>query len=115
MLTQEEILKGNEAIALFMGLSYCKDSLKGSCSVPSLSELKFATSWDWLMPVVEMIETTAFANDVYYDFNIIGGCQVLVISQDGDEVVAESEKTKILSVYVAVLKFIKWHETNKNL
>ena len=62
-----------------------------------LNELKYYTSWDWLMPVVEKIEkTTAFVN--------IKGCLVNV-----SNIVDVSAPSKIEAVWIAVVEFIEWY------
>ena len=80
----------------------------------SVKKLKFHSSWDWLMPVVEKIESLVFPNDEYYNFNILGGCCTYIISSHGHELVCSDRgKSKLECVYKAVVEFIKWYnETN---
>ena len=71
-------------------------------------DLKFNTSWDWLMPVVEKIEK-------YND-----SCALVIIederchidTQNGFSVDSTSE-SKILSTYNAVCQFIEFYNANK--
>lgn len=64
MKTQEQKDEGNKIIAKFMGLPYCLSDLEtdnfGDQDVErwaifnhyyTASEMRFHTSWDWLMPV----------------------------------------------------------------
>ena len=56
-MTQEETRLGNKAIAEFMGWKYISD---GDCfyKAPNYlfsNEMKYHSSWEWLMPVVEKI------------------------------------------------------------
>lgn len=131
-MTQQEILEGNKLIAEFMGL-YPKKSwttlwmidLK-KCSyqfndfITSLmedeawyiTELKFNSSWNWLMPVVEKIESMGFwfnikKNHVTVAWDNKGTCDSNMIhSEFGD-------LSKIERVYQCVVAFIKYNE-NKN-
>lgn len=75
--------------------------------------LKFNDSWDWLMPVVEKIES------LNYDFQMMGGCWVIIYDIDpdreqGTELIEESAETKIKTVYAACVRFIKWYNENKH-
>ena len=74
-----------------------------------IEDLKFHSSYDWIMPVVEKIEQLLFPNDVFYNIHILGGCCVCIISSDMDELGQYSEPTKILTVFKAVVEFIKWY------
>ena len=71
-------------------------------------EMLFDTDWNWLMEVVEKIES------FNYDFKILGGCWVVVTDCDTDrneseEILESFGETKIDTVYNAVVEFIKWH------
>ena len=74
--------------------------------------LKFNDSWDWLMEVVEKIES------LNYDFQILGGCWVIIDDvdpdRDNEEILEVSSETKIKSVYDACVAFIKWYNENKS-
>lgn len=64
-------------------------------------------SWDWLMPVVEKIESLG------YDFSI-DNCYVRI--WDGGQSNFEmtfSEPTKLLTAYFAVIEFIKWYNNER--
>jgi len=89
-------MKDNILIAKFMELDYS--------SYTTIYELKYHTSWDWLMPVVEKIES------IGYEFTIVESrCKV---SNNTDHSIKELfyiEKIgiKIDNVYDAVIQFIK--------
>lgn len=72
-------------------------------------ELKYHELWEWLMPVVDKIESltgTDGRGDPNYVVTI-EGCYC-VISVGGEEVVVERQlESKIESTYEAVLKFIE--------
>lgn len=77
-------------------------------------DLKYHVNWDWLMPVVEKIESTQRSTLLYggianlkpYFFRIAG-------SFSGDFETEASGKTRIEAVYKAVLKFILWYNSQK--
>lgn len=77
----------------------------------SYDALKFHTSWDWLMPVVEKIESMNDGNvTIYYK-----RCEILY-EYDEDTGVYNygyKGKTKIDAVYGAVTHFIQWYNENK--
>lgn len=71
-MTQEEINKRNEAIALFMGIQSYNDDRYGKIySIPvergSIFSLKYNSSWNWLMPVVEKIAQKGVMVDIIID------------------------------------------------
>ncbi len=131
-MTQEEIIDSNKMIAEFMGENQLIDNTLGFTYWTfdeKLTEIiddlmlgpnwvggnfKFHKSWSWLMPVVEKIETFIFENDEYYNFNILGGCYVTIISSHGNELVTSDEgQSKLECVWLAVIEFIKWYNENK--
>jgi hypothetical protein len=118
----KEIEEGNKLIAEFMGWDgirflippdYTLQDIEGVESMFydfSENEMEYHSSWDWLMPVVEKIESKIFDNDEFYNFNILGGCCVIVISSHGNELItSEDGQSKIECTYLAVVEFIKWY------
>lgn len=78
------------------------------------SYLKYHTSWDWLMPVVEKIENILLSTD--NSFNVTIGCGIYCTIQDayGELIdINTCEPTKIEATYKAVVEFIKWYNKNK--
>jgi len=110
-------MENNKLIAEFMGykLAKCNNGLAWESpykkSVEDTFELhgrlwrendsyyKFHTSWDWLMPVIEKIESLG------YVFNIQGG------KAEYGEMISETRcfiaEDKLSSTYKAVVQFIK--------
>ena len=88
------------------------DVQNGNC----FDELLFDKSWDWLMSVVEKIEDTNLSPTTENSVNVTIGATSYCVIQDnyGEkfEIVGQ-DKTKLLSVYQAVVKFIK-RINNKN-
>jgi len=131
-MTKEEILEGNKLIAEFLGLektnvedcydvcSYLENNPNSTlpCSVPWTEGLYFHMSWDWLMPVVEKIESISIKDKLYCEFLMLNGTNVSIRARDYHDgsVLFESLgcfnktlKTKIEAVYKSVVDFIKWN------
>ena len=132
------ITKNNKMIAEFMGgkLSAHSQNLinmpqtigeakihcvKGSEGLPNgtyslcyLHELKYHSSWDWLMPVVEKINNTTdeFGNEMNFQ---IGNGFVWVDQPIGDRIyfsgneIDHKKEPMIDKVYKAVVEFIQWY------
>jgi len=123
-MTDKEIIENNKLIAEFMGFTINKH-WNNWFDVPKKYQLiypssfgidfncKFNTSWDWLMPVVEKIEMIE-QNGLYYNFQILGGCSVYIISSDMEEILSvDNGDSKLHNVWLAVVEFIKWYNENK--
>ena len=77
---------------------------------PLIEIKKYNNSWDCLMPVIEKIENIILDNDKYYNFQILGGCYVIIISSHGDELITiDNKESKLDCSYEAVVQFIKWY------
>lgn len=113
-------MKYNKLIAEFMGgvlttnhpdckhISFMrkKDAIppnKGKYS--TISGLKYHYSWKWLMPVVEKIESMGYSVKIIEDW-----CEI--IGEDYDKV-ADFGGGKLISVYAAIVEFIKWYNKNR--
>ena len=112
-MTTEEICDKNENIHRFMGhrvedgWCYLWDGFNTRFQS---SILKYNTSWDELMPVVEKISITA-----HVDIKIqkAGGCSIWV---DGVMIAGAYNGTTIEQVYSCVERYITWHNAqNKTL
>ena len=93
-------MKENKLIAEFMGSEWHKAWFKDVCIIsPSNISYKFHSSWDWLMPVVQKIESLG------YVFTIQGG------KAEFGEMISKPQcftsKDKLSSTYDAVVEFIK--------
>ena len=70
-------------------------------------EMKFHSSWDWLMPVVEKIECTKTDDEDNSDsfFNVM--IEVFECNINGRDIcICENGNTKLEATYKAVVKFI---------
>lgn len=117
----KEILKQNILLAGFMGAGYLEGGLyfipTQGVTNPKTIELgkghvtEYHKSWDWIMPVVEKIESLGLKVEIFQD-----SCD---ISNKGaykdDDCVVEpaTEDTKLEAVYVACVRFVYWFNKNK--
>ena len=62
-------------------------------------QLKYHSDWNWLMPVVEKIESMG------YEVNI-GSNVVIIYDKNGNVLVEESAQTKIQATYQAIVRFV---------
>ena len=119
-------MNDNKLIAEFMGAEYDKGTMYGSTagdyifsdgSIYLGHELKYHTSWDWLMPVVEKIE-----GELEEEFRVVTlehECSIHQKTedqklQDAFQCVAQKFGTsKIEATYNAVVEFIKAYNNGK--
>lgn len=107
MKTTEE---KNRMIAEFMGLGFqlhlIEDPKTGEYVDP-----EFQTSWDWLMPVVEKIDTMddyRFTVRMMWHYTEIhDNTEVLNIVDAGES------GERLMNTYNAVCEFIEWYNENK--
>lgn len=88
------------------------------------NELQFHSSWDWLMPVVEKIESLegldvlgfcSFAKEPYsVDIKAFSTCiNVYGTASHKPSISFKRVGTKLENTYLAVVEFIKWYNENK--
>jgi hypothetical protein len=106
-------MKDNELIAEFMGLEsgYMGVGIMYRWGTMSYKPeaLQYDTSWDWLMPAVEKIESLEFTF-------VIDNNEANILSDvdcDKGLLILKQYPTKIQSVYAAVVEFIKWYNSQK--
>ena len=111
-----EILQGNRILAEFMGFTPLNKEHTVFSSNDFLYEreqennwfdrdLKFHTSWDWLMPVVEKIESLgydAFINGLY--------CRITDSGLSDFEIESLEVACKIEAVFSSCIEFAKWYK-----
>ena len=117
----KNIIEKNKIIAEFLNLTsqvifeqvfaVCEN---GKTNFYKKDELKFHSDWNWLMEVVEKIESIEYGIyqvDILQEgCKILERCRLLIDNRVGK---LESDTTKIESVYLACVEFIKWYN-NKN-
>lgn len=114
-------MNDNKLIAHFMGAKVVqsKDSLakRWVCEDYNLlhnklyltNQLKYNTSWDWLMPVIKKIEEL-FGEE--YQVITINGCSCKI--ETPYNYIEFEELTKLEAVYKTVVEFIKWYNKSKD-
>ena len=71
-----------------------------------IDSLQFHTDWNWLMQVVEKIESLG------YRVTIVRHICRIDLTEESKLIISEDIK-KIEAVYTACLEFIKWYNENK--
>jgi hypothetical protein len=78
----------------------------------SYSEMKFNSSWDWIMPVVEKIESMDFVLNIRKGHvSILNNSGKTPFYTGGDIV----EVSKFAAIYKTVIEFIKWYNSQNKL
>lgn len=110
--------EGNKLIAEFMGGVYYADCSRWGGNIPGYcdsDELQYHTSWDWLMPVFEKIESTKckrYNRDYVPTITIGRKSCVITVYFDTDFVTLGS--SKIEAAWNAIVDFIQWYNDDKN-
>ena len=150
-MKQEEIIQNNKLIAEFMNLNdqilsigsmhswndspfyYTTEDSKEKVIENIAKYAKYHSSWDWLMPVVEKIESLRIKGKYEKHNNEIVNCEYLftVVISDKQCIINNyiipqyygieedllklydcRNTSKIDAVYKAVIEFIKWYNEN---
>lgn len=102
----------NKLIAEFMGYIDNGCSEEGFLIHPDtnydieIETLQYHSSWDWLMPVVEKIESLG------YRVTIVKHICRIDLNEESKLLISEDIK-KIEAVYTVCFKFIQWYNQNK--
>lgn len=131
-MIEQEIIDGNKLIAEFMvygehGLWSYGDNAKERISKDAHDgTLKYHSSWDWLMPVVEKIaklevekeKVVTNGNESYFDsyyprtFAMVNAATQQFMVRINRFALHESNSL-IEATFSAVVEFIKWYNENK--
>lgn len=112
-----DVEKSNILICEFMGGKYngiYDVEINGVSDY--IGVLKYHTSWDWLMPVVEKIESMGYDTHIH----AVGQNNEPIIYAMGIEswnaksICSESDRDKIVCVYKTVTAFIQWYNSTPN-
>lgn len=109
-----ETTENNKLIAEFMGVIdenntlHCPDGM--TITPYHDSEIRYDESWDWLMPVVEKIESIKGEDHYRYVVEISGGGCKILSGSDSQVITDIWGEEKQTAVYLAVLVFIKWYK-----
>lgn len=106
--------EGNKLIAEFMewnDLDLLLDIWTGEAVQVYVPEMKYHTSWDWLMPVVEKIEKMGYDSRIHGNNSDGGFICDFVDSENNEWGLAITHTTKIEAVWLAVIDFINYYKT----
>lgn len=137
----EEIIKGNKLIAEFIGLKQVKwpnekelfwvnnnfiedfthyedysntSKFDWGNSLPQTDRLSYDHSWNWLMSVVQKIEDLGFSISI-----LNKSCCVLIKGKGIEDSITRgyiySKESKIESVWLGVIEFIKWYNKQEKI
>ena len=117
----ENIIENNKLIAEFMGFTvnfgFNKDGVLFHGEHINLGKLKYHDRWDWLMEVVEKIESLPTMKDNGNFFFEIHQDSVTVFNSTRMDIIIEviGQESRINNTYQAVIEFIQWYnKQNKN-
>ena len=115
----KNIVENNKLIAEFMGLSYCKKHLyegwyknhEHNHRLCDFNGLKYHSDWNWLMGVIEKIESLPAMKDNGNFFFEIHQDSVTVFNSTRMDIVIEviGQGSRINNTYQAVIEFIQWY------
>lgn len=128
----ENIIENNLLIAKFMGAKFSLSShslwrhelwlpIHGVVNYTAIGSgngkiIHYHDSWDWLMPVVEKIESLDSTSVVFETDNLV--IITTIISKSPYKVKQHSsignQHSKIQAVYNTVVEFIKWYSNEQN-
>ncbi len=107
-------VENNKLIAEFLGYEWDNQNevLTQNKFAIQNSVTKFHSDWNWLMQLVEKIESLGFATSIAsgskgFACVITKGVENIFLSNN------KTSKTKIEAVYNACVEFIKWYNQNK--
>ena len=112
----EMTTQNNKLIAEFMGLEEIYTPLLNIYEISETetcleTDLAYHTDWDWLMEVVDKIESLGYVHSIYGNFS------TFLKKGTFNELIWNDEfrgNTKLEAVYISVIEFIKWYnEQNK--
>ena len=123
-MNEKETLEYNKLCAEFLGIEKFKDLLatlnNGKISISSdiYLQSKFDSDWNWIMEVIEKIESFIFQEpvpDTYYEVRLAGAVYVHISSNNGDEIITvDDQPSKKEAVVKAIYLFLKWYK-NENI
>ena len=129
-MNPKEIIEGNKLIAEFFGEKVNKpnnidgfkemvrlkspDGKIGNWAYGQIPD--FSLLWDWLMPVIEKIESLGYDTQIDFGYNPYSKradkmhyWTQIAKDQTADAIYGSSIKSKRESVWKAVIEFVKWY------
>lgn len=115
-------IEGNKLIAEFMGWKHLPADkfvkfarFEIGEEGEQMSNPKYHSSWDWLMPVVEKIETDASQETGHNEIHITENtCVIFRMSYIKPEFKNIDSKSKITAVWKTVVQYTQWYNDITN-
>jgi hypothetical protein len=124
-MTHEEIINGNKLIAAFMGAEirdvkhhgirqgercYYMGDYRPSYDGIHIEELKYHSSFNWLMPVVEKIKHLPIKDAYGVSFHVQNDCIWFGVDNQKEKGLNQHQKGSfIISLWSACIEFINWY------
>jgi hypothetical protein len=102
--------KNNILLAEFLGLKIITDGI--SYFDTNYKALKsYDTDWNWLMYVVEKIESLNIVDDLLIARHYV---EIICVPEYENRVMVKNHSSKIEAVYKACIEFVKWFNQQNN-
>lgn len=128
-MTNNEIVEGNKLIVIFMFPNFQKEFDENEISIKEgmfakaclfardWEALKYHISWEWLMHVINKIESIKDSYHGYFGVHIVSNsCSIQATKFRSDQISDPPYyftnvvgSTKIEAVWISVVNFIKWY------
>lgn len=121
----QDIIISNKLIAEFMGATAYKHGIFEAVNFPEATKegfksydliyLQYHSSWDWIMTVVEKIESLSYNKGRHYYIHITQSHVQFLIDRTNETPFSKwgSTNNKLQAIYKAVIQFIKWYNERK--
>lgn len=71
----------------------------------------FHNTWEWLYPVIDQIEKYGYPSKTR---GTLGGIYTFQFEiAENENIIEATDRSRIKAAYIAVVKFIQWHNENK--
>ena len=105
-------MESNKLIAEFMGLETSNGLVFQDANTKEFHSIKYHESWDWLMPVVEKIESLGYTFEKNFQ-RIDKDWQCLIV-KGNDILYQEFNTDSRIACYQVVVEFIKQYNDEQN-
>lgn len=104
------IVRDNMLIAEFMGVQVIDETaIRPNLECFRLSELRYHNSWEWLMPVIQKIQSMTNENNVRYNL-ILGDTSLLINPQvNPEKYFVRYDRNLLDACKGAIVDFINWY------
>lgn len=101
--------------AFYYSPAYTSSSLYDTCEYTP-ENMKYASSWEWLMPVVQKIESLPIVDEVNFQWESVSKkyyFNILPAYNNSFPNIYEEGVNKIQVAFNLIIKFINWYNQNK--